>query len=352
MARAVWNTEENKSDSVSWNNFGRIGRLTFYQGVAPMGGINTDGLDFRFRANRIVNSGNEQVVPSVSLSILGLNANSVNELARFCGDAEYLKRDISVGVEVGYENDPAGMQELFHMPLWRANPSPPPDNWLELTLKPYFIRGGLKSWEFIRTQGSFGGGGKFNVRNLLQAIEKAYGLHFLIHNEAKDFVNKQVVNFFGCSGGEQGAIDALRKKYPQLVFVLDPKKIESGTQRGNCYYDVHWVYDKHPKRNIWKVDKDHGMIGLPQYTGGTLGNKFVKVRILMNPSVDAFDLIELKSEIVRDFTDIYRVRTISHSGHLRGNEWYTDLECDQIRLDDNGNEVESEGEGNGEQTEQ
>lgn len=70
------------------------------------------------------------------------------------------------------------------------------------------------------------------------------------------------------------------------------------------------------------INKKTGMIGLPVPT-----ETGCQVKILMNTGIKTGDLVEVTSERIDVINGDYYVISITHEGEVRGNNWYTTLDC-------------------------
>lgn len=70
------------------------------------------------------------------------------------------------------------------------------------------------------------------------------------------------------------------------------------------------------------INKNTGMVGYPHPTA--VG---VNVQIILNPDIRCGDVIHLESERVPIVNGDYYVTSIQHDGEVRGNQWYSTLQC-------------------------
>lgn len=72
------------------------------------------------------------------------------------------------------------------------------------------------------------------------------------------------------------------------------------------------------------LDVDHGLIGIPTISNATS----LKCRCLLDPKLSVGDYVDIKSEvmpIVQSTATGWQINRVTFTGHLRGNEWYTDI---------------------------
>lgn len=104
-----------------------------------------------------------------------------------------------------------------------------------------------------------------------------------------------------------------------VIMDNDPKGISSPPEG-------YFVNKDRKKRQIRtkKLDTEHGLIGIPSIGHVTS----LKCRCLLDPSLTVGDYIDITSAImpqVHSEPPGWQINKISFSGHLRGNEWYTDI---------------------------
>ena len=77
-----------------------------------------------------------------------------------------------------------------------------------------------------------------------------------------------------------------------------------------------------PSGNVQTIDLEHGLIGMNDITfaGCNINRR-------LDDTVGYNDWIRLKSQIVGLASGDYRVTSITHTGHLRGKEWRTSMNC-------------------------
>lgn len=80
--------------------------------------------------------------------------------------------------------------------------------------------------------------------------------------------------------------------------------------------------EEEAKGNIAIISQSTGMIGLPEpYPYG------MNVTTLLNPQLQPGQWVEVKSEIIPQYNGKYNISILTHSGSLRGNNFYTRLQC-------------------------
>ena len=80
-------------------------------------------------------------------------------------------------------------------------------------------------------------------------------------------------------------------------------------------------------RTHHKIDKNNGMIGLPEITkAGTIAN----ITTLLKPEILVGDVIDLESVMIKKANGQYNVIGISYVGDFRGEKWYSMFTCRRI----------------------
>ncbi|MGN0023002.1 MAG: baseplate hub protein [Elusimicrobiaceae bacterium] len=76
------------------------------------------------------------------------------------------------------------------------------------------------------------------------------------------------------------------------------------------------------KGDITVISQNTGMIGLPQPSPYGMN-----VTTLLNPRLQPGQWIDVKSDIIPQYNGKYNISILTHSGSLRGNNFYTRLQC-------------------------
>jgi hypothetical protein len=322
--------------SVGYANFGRVGRIEILEKGEPISGMNLEGLDFKFQTNDMFMANVVAVPNRATVQILGLSRASVDNLCQFCDIPTFRLRQITVRISAGYATDSNGIQELMNMPVVRAIPSMPPENWVTLEAWMGNLVEKVVSLE-VETKDESGREKTITAYDVISQVGEKFKVSFIWRGKAQAASEESKVAFFGVNGGLEQAISEIRIKFGFLRLVQLPSVSSEGTN----VYEVHlnpkskrdkegkWTWEEpaSASMNVWEVNKDKGMIGLPSYEGGSTESKVVNVRTLLNPSYRHNDTVVLKSDICKGLSDTYKIWTVKHTGHLRGNEWYSDLRC-------------------------
>lgn len=120
-----------------------------------------------------------------------------------------------------------------------------------------------------------------------------------------------------------GSSNGLIKKIQEMVggYGLTDKNLIIST-----YNDQIFVWEpNNVSSNKKVVSKDTGMIGYPKPTG--VG---VDVQVLLNPRFRVGEVITLKTDRMPTFNGDYIVTAITHEGEMRGQNWYTTLQCSNM----------------------
>lgn len=316
------------TDVFDYTQYNRVGRVELLHGGQPISWMNTKGLNFRFKYEQRYIMPPDNMVPTATVEILGLNQTSVDYLCEFMTTPFFSKREVSVKVYAGYDPDGTGdescAQLLFHMPVIRATPSAYPENWVTLDCAMQYGKELVSDYQWAYQDIN---GKGISAREMCNRIEEYFDLAFLWHADSEKEADKEehYVTAFGFNGGAEAAVDALREKFSFLRFEHTRNASHNGRP---CVYDIR---AREPKKDdkgvgLWQIDREHGMIGVPSFIGGTSEQKKITARTLLNPRIIPWDRIDLASYVARDLNGRYRVMTVAHSGELRGNEWYTTIE--------------------------
>lgn len=334
---------------VSHFQFGRIGRAEIWKDGKRLDDFKTEGLDFRFRTMEIYQGG--VTTFGADVSILGLSVAHANLLCRYTDEASMKNLRYTVCVYAGYETDGGVLQPLFNMPITRAEPTPLPDMWVNITAKmqdrsekskSYDIEARERERQITRNSPH---GGAFRAYDLIQDMGRVFGLKFRWHGEAQARAQRILLRKFAFTGSSTEAVARLGSRFAKsssgegLVFFGSKEVYSDGRP---IFYDIFTSGFK----GMWAehyitVDKEHGMIGLPAWTTTPEQNTRVRVKTLLNPSAKPGDMVKLTSEVAAALSGNYRVLSVNHAGHLRGSTWETTMDC--FRLYDGKDKAEQQG---------
>lgn len=261
-----------------------------------------DGLNVRFTTKVYSQAG---IPAEAYIDIYNLNREDLQRLTTSV--ANWLKKQTLIELRAGYDND---VKTLFKGMIMDATPEGNPD--ISLHIK------GLSGieWmsEVIRVNKN-----NITIKGLLQTASDAMGYPLNISEKISSnnkWLNRVIDNFsFTGSPFELLAqIQAMVGGYAQ-----DENSIIITCYNGEIFV---WALKEDKSAPKLVVSAKTGMIGYPKLTATG-----VNVKMLLNPSIKVGDSIYLQSERVPLSNGNYFVTSILHQGELRGNEFYTTLEC-------------------------
>lgn len=292
---------------VYWNRIGYVSieddnnRMVNYGGSVdgPYG-----GLDFKFSGTYY-----GTVYPIFTVSILGLSLETINRIA-VANPKKSNIRMRRIEVHAGYEKDNIA-RPLMTGYIYNAIPTNPPEMWLNIQC--------------------------MSITNLLfRLVDKPVEI---ASEDMKDLFEKGLARAIGHEGKLKWNVEKqipLPKdsKDDLFSFIVDGMKCEALQKFGQKFgVTVASVKDRivavdqgsqllKPSGSIQTIDLEHGLIGMNDITFYGC-----KIDRRLDDTVGYNDWVRLKSQIVGLASDDYRVTGITHTGHFRGKEWTTTLEC-------------------------
>lgn len=292
---------------VYWNRTGYVSieddnhRMVNYGGSAegPYG-----GLDFKFSGSYY-----GTVYPTFNVSILGLSLDTIKSITVLLPDAAN-RRKRMIEVHAGYEKDNIA-RPLMSGYVYNAIPTNPPEMWLNIHC--------------------------MGTQNLIyDPVEKPVEI---AAEDIKDLFEKSLAQAIGMEGKLKWNV---KRKIPFpkgskddfFTFLVEGLKSDALSKFGEKFgVVVSVIKDRimaidnyaqllEPSGDIQTIDIEHGLIGMNDITffGCNIDRR-------LDDTVGFNDWIRLKSQIVELASGEYRVSKITHTGHLRGNEWKTTLMC-------------------------
>ncbi len=309
------------------NFFNRIGRVEiFYERIVSQTKkikidlLKTlDGIDFKFQIRKVcdMTSTNSEA----SVSILGLSRDTIHRLTTLRAVGPELQMQKRVRVYASYED--FGDNLVFDGDIVKAQPSIPPENWLNINA---FV-GNYRHNELY----SLAVNDRLAVQSLMYNGAKLLGLKnvkFVDADNAKVQTEmKRTLKGFDSSGTKADLLQMMNRVSDFMVFE------DNGT------LVCKLKDDSTRSRNTAAVlSETTGMIGIPEVLVGSAEGKGKKdasdtspsslrlsVKCFINPSIQLWDLVYLKSVYLPDADGYYTVNEIEYNGHLRGQDWYMTL---------------------------
>lgn len=134
--------------------------------------------------------------------------------------------------------------------------------------------------------------------------------------DSSEILNKKLENF-----SYTGTVWNLLDKIQEMSggFDVSKKSIILSTYNDNTYV---WTPAPEKQGKTLLINDKSGMVGVPHPTG--VG---VNIKMLLNPNINTGDVIYLESKRVPQCNGEYYVTAIQHEGELRGNNWFTTINC-------------------------
>lgn len=278
-----------------------------------------DGIDFKFKIKKLSDMTSTNCYADVS--ILGLSRETIKALAttRPVGIEQTLQK--RVRVYASYED--FGDNLIFDGDIVMAQPSMPPDNWLNIKA---FV-GNYRHFQLYSSSINE----ELQIGRLMENGARELGLKkvkFCDANDAKvraEMIRK--IKGFDCSGTKADLLQMLNRVSDFYVFEDNGMlvcKLRDDGRRSRTTAAV--------------ISESTGMIGIPEVLVGSVTGKGkkkssddsssslrLKVTCFINPSIQLWDLVYLQSVYLSDADGYYTVNEIEYSGHLRGQDWYMTL---------------------------
>ncbi len=256
------------------------------------------------------------------VSICGLDKATTETLTTICSEEQALKERKQIRVEAGYEDTKKAL--IIDGSILSAVPTMPPDIWIDcLVLNGYERQQEMKS---VSVKGSF------NIKELAEIIAKQIGVkNGVICRIDNDVYGKR---FYQRKTQNISLIDTVENI---LNVISQNYSVEEGDMYGVpvAYIDNETLivdYENFSEaegqsRTHHKIDKNNGMIGLPEITkAGTIAN----ITTLLKPEILVGDVIDLESVMIKKANGQYNVIGISYVGDFRGENWYSMFTCRRI----------------------
>ena len=368
------------------NQFNRVGHVeidfgtdsTYSSGAGRIAVSNQgkffsfEGLDFKFRISKICD---EYPKGFAEISILGLQEDTINRLTELTTQDEAMRHKKRIRVYAGYadETNPDYKGDLIcDMDIVYATPTtPPPEVWVTITAGiriddkyrhfaislPEMLteRDGKKlqntsyeaktTWHDLKIL-------KFCTTKMVYPLKALCGDVVSIINEQYEKIEKETgakltklqldfrapeyyakfdmknIGFHPSATDVSGIIKEMNDdldKYKRLKFF-----IENGTDgKTDLLVCKELGFDESlddseqqsSTSNIKHLDMYNGMVGLPSVVQG---NK-IRCKCLLTPGLRMLDWVKITSTIIPKMNGYWQIQEITHTGHFRGNEWYTDI---------------------------
>lgn len=248
-----------------------------------------DGLNIQFNVTKSSNS----VGGEANIMIANLPMEEAINITTLLSSFENVNKRKKVRLSAGYGDD---IGVIFTGDVVHAEPiSEPPDIWLNIDARiGYFDNTKVISYTIKD---------KTPVKEVASKVANWLDLPL----NWLSTTNK-VVNLFHASGSAGQLIQKLNELGDIFAF-SDGESLN--------------IIDSNPKITKTTVlSKESGMIGIPK-----IDNNSIRVTMLLNNSLQLGQTITIKSDLIPAINGNYWIFTLTHSGGLRENEFYTTACC-------------------------
>ena len=255
------------------------------------------GLDFKFEVKKYGN-----IYSKFSVGILGLNSSNINAMTVY-NPVDAANQGREIRVFAGYEAD--GVPSMICKgTVMNAMPTPPPEMWMNFECMPF-----LKNKIPINDVEPM-----YNkpISEVAKKICDMMGFKYFWRSLNVKESTKINFNFTGC---RDTALTKLAEGLNLVVILGDNNDV--------YFYDKKaWNVVPLPRPidiPIINIESGLLMVGNVDATGA-------KIRVRLNDTYSLYSWIKLESKLIPKASGYYFVLSKTHKGHLRGEEWYTELE--------------------------
>ena len=255
------------------------------------------GLDFKFEVKKYGN-----IYSKFSVGILGLDSSNINAMTVY-NPVDAVNQGREIRVFAGYEAD--GVPSMICKgTVMNAMPTPPPEMWMNFECMPY-----LKNKIPIDDVEPM-----YNkpISEVAQKICDMMGFKYFWRSLNVKESTKINFNFTGC---RDTALTKLAEGLNLVVILGDNNDV--------YFYDKKaWNVVPIPRPiDIPIINIESGLLMV-----GNVDAAGAKIRVRLNDTYGLFSWIKLESKLIPKASGYYFVLSKTHKGHLRGEEWYTELE--------------------------
>jgi hypothetical protein len=248
-----------------------------------------NGIDIQFRIDKHMGA----VMNEANVIIYNLTREDIEYLTTFTSQWIAYQQRKRIRIFAGYTDTSVGL--IFDGDIIEALPSMPPD----IALRCKARSGAYNNSTMISKSVTE----PIAVKDLLQQASSWTGLTI----NDKTTTDKKVNGFY-YTGSATQLISQLND-IPNIIVYEDDNAL--------------WAVDK-TNTNIGLqtriINKHSGMVDIPQ--PNALG---IKVTVLLDPTIKLGQKIKVESSLIPACNGIYTVYELSHTGHLRGNDFYTEI---------------------------
>lgn len=262
-----------------------------------------DGVNIRFGVKIFSEAGTPM---TTNLTVYNLSREDLEFLSTSA--ATWLKKKNLMQLYAGYDDD---VRLLASGQIMEAVPQGNPDVGLEIRMI-----NGVKWWgENFNVQKS-----DVKIMDLIDEVGSKMGWTVNVSDNLRN--NNEMLNTvipeYSFTGSPFQMLEQLQQKVGG--FSMDEKGVNITTCNDEIF--VWSVGEGANGMPIMLINKNTGMVGYPHPTAAG-----VSVKILLDPNVRTGQLVRVESDRVSFINGDYYITTIQHDGELRGNSWYTTLNC-------------------------
>ena len=255
------------------------------------------GLDFKFEVKKYGN-----IYSKFSVGILGLNSSNINAMTVY-NPVDAVNQGREISVFAGYEAD--GVPSMICKgTVMNAMPTPPPEMWMNFECMP-FLKNKIPIDDVEPMYNK-------PISEVAQKICDMMGFKYFWRSLNVKESTKINFNFTGC---RDTALTKLADGLNLVVILGDNNDV--------YFYDKKaWNTIPIPRPiDIPIINIESGLLMV-----GNVDAAGAKIRVRLNDTYSLFSWIKLESKLIPKASGYYFVLSKTHKGHLRGEEWYTELE--------------------------
>lgn len=278
---------------VYWNRIGYVA-IEGRNGKMFRFGGETDGLDFKFDGEVVAD-----ITPTFNVSVLGLSLENINTLTVW-NPAESFSQKRKIEVYAGYSADGIA-NPLFSGFIIEAIPTNPPEMWLNFKCMMNVPNDGAQKsgdkdmqkrpvseiWNDIAKL--FGCSGKWEVKRISASKE----IVFKLGGRAPNILVDDFTSMLGIIAFSRNGVLVCKDRRP-------------------------WADPDNPTETI---STETGLLGI-----AAVSIKGATIKRRLSDTVRCFDCVRIESKIMPKANGAYTIIKKRHVGHLRGNDWFTELE--------------------------
>lgn len=255
------------------------------------------GLDFKFEVKKYGN-----IYSKFSVGILGLNSSNINAMTVY-NPVDAVNQGREISVFAGYEAD--GVPSMICKgTVMNAMPTPPPEMWMNFECMP-FLKNKIPIDDVEPMYNK-------PISEVAQKICGMMGFKYFWRSLNVKESTKINFNFTGC---RDTALTKLADGLNLVVILGDNNDV--------YFYDKKaWNTIPIPRPiDVPIINIESGLLMV-----GNVDAAGAKIRIRLNDTYSLYSWIKLESKLIPKASGDYFVLSKTHKGHLRGEEWYTELE--------------------------